>query len=75
MDNVLCANSSHQATNILSAMIYCIAQLLTKQNIRRRHFIDKFNVVNIDRQHLRPPVLAILLKTIEREIMTDNYVV
>ena len=26
---------------------------------------------NIDRQHLRPPVLAILLETIEGKILTD----
>ena len=29
--------------------------------------IEKFNGENIDRQHLRPPVLATLLETIERE--------
>ena len=27
----------------------------------------KYDRENIDRQHLRPPVLAILLETIERE--------
>ena len=31
------------------------------------HFIEKFGGENIDGQHLRPPVLAILLETIERE--------
>ena len=31
------------------------------------HFIEKFDGENIDGQHLRPPVLAILLETIERE--------
>ena len=31
------------------------------------HFIEKFYRENIDGQHLRPPVLAILLETIERE--------
>ena len=31
------------------------------------HFIEKFDRENIDGQHLRPPVLAILLETIERE--------
>ena len=31
------------------------------------YFIEKFDRENIDRQHLRPPVLAILLETIERE--------
>ena len=29
--------------------------------------MEKFDVENINRQHLRPPVLAILLETIERE--------
>ena len=27
--------------------------------------------LNLTKQHLRPPVLAILLETIEREIFTD----
>ena len=31
------------------------------------HFGEKFDEENIDRQHLRPPVLATLLETIERE--------
>ena len=31
------------------------------------HFIKKFDGENIDGQHLRPPVLAVLLETIERE--------
>ena len=31
------------------------------------HFIEKFGGENIDGQHLRPPVLAIPLETIERE--------
>ena len=31
------------------------------------HFIEKFDRENIDGQHLRPPVLAILLETIERK--------
>ena len=31
------------------------------------YFIEKFDRENIDGQHLRPPVLAILLGTIERE--------
>ena len=31
------------------------------------HFIEKFDRENIDRQHLRPPILAILLETIEKE--------
>ena len=31
------------------------------------HFIEKIDRKNIDGQHLRPPVLAILLETIERE--------
>ena len=31
------------------------------------HFIEKFDRENIDGHHLRPPVLAILLETIERE--------
>ena len=30
-------------------------------------FIEKFDGENIDAQHLRPRVLAILLETIERE--------
>ena len=34
---------------------------------RRMHIIEKIDRENIDRQHLRPPVLAILLETIERE--------
>ena len=29
---------------------------------------EKFDGENINRQHLRPPVLALLLETIEREI-------
>ena len=38
------------------------------------HFIEELDEENIDRQHLRPPVLAILLETIEREIfnLTPN---
>ena len=35
------------------------------------HFVEKFDGENIDRQYPRPPVLAILLETIEREILTD----
>ena len=31
------------------------------------HFIEKFDGENIDRHHPRPPVLVILLETIERE--------
>ena len=31
------------------------------------HFIEKFDRENIDGQHLRPPVLAILLESIEKE--------
>ena len=31
------------------------------------HFIEKFDGENIDGQHLRPPVLTILLDIIERE--------
>ena len=31
------------------------------------HFIEKYNRENIDGHHLRPPGLAILLETIERE--------
>ena len=31
------------------------------------HFMEKFDGENIDGQHLMPPVLAILLETIERE--------
>ena len=33
------------------------------------HFIEELDEENIDRQHLRPPVLAILLEIIEREIL------
>ena len=35
------------------------------------HFIDKFDGENIDGQHLRPPVLAILLETIEGKNLMD----
>ena len=31
------------------------------------YFLEKFDGENIDRQYLRPPVLAKLLETIERE--------
>ena len=31
------------------------------------HFIEKFDRENIDGQHLRPSLLAILLETVERE--------
>ena len=31
------------------------------------HFIEKFDGENIDGQHLRPPVIAVLLEIIERE--------
>ena len=36
-------------------------------------FIEKFDKENIDGQHPRPPVLAMLLETIEREIFMYCY--
>ena len=43
-------------------------QFLIGQNIDRYiYFIEKSDRENIDGQHLRPPVLAIPLETIERE--------
>ena len=33
-----------------------------------------FDSENIDRQHLRPPVLVILLETIEREARTQSLI-
>ena len=40
---------------------------MTGQNIDGMHFIEKFDRENIDGQHLRPPALAILLETTEKE--------
>ena len=52
------------------AIIYKIA-IYDREKYQRMHFIEKFDRENIDGQHLRPPVLAILLETIEREILMD----
>ena len=36
------------------------------------HFIEKFDRENIDGQHLRPPVLAIPLETIEKKLSAKS---
>ena len=57
-------------------MKYCVIRIFCEilcstifdgPKYRWMHFIEKFDGENINGQHLRPPVLAILLETIERE--------
>ena len=45
------------------------------RNLKTKEYDIPYNAIfdgNIDRQHLRPPVLAILLETIERENLMDH---
>ena len=49
-------------------MLYIYHNLLTGLYIDGYTSLRNLIGKNIDRQHLRPPVLAILLETIEREI-------
>ena len=48
-------------SSICASQKYHIVQFLMKQNMP---CIEKFDGENIDGQHFRPPVLAILLETI-----------